>query len=172
MFFNAITYNIICYVRRTDGRGIRRIRLLQKSIAASGIVATTKIVVPQEIDMLNSSQMSYAMIAIEFAHISDKDGAMHSRIDIKCDRSSTTVDIRPPLTELLMKKVMTQQEFDESFSKYHSIHQRGVSKFDLSNSEESISMLYRSLPSTIIKNSTLVRYTRGDWDRNEYLFCI
>ena len=56
----------------------------------SGVVPTTRTVIPQEIDMLNNSQKSYAIVDLEFAQTSDKDGAIVARFDVvKCDRSST-----------------------------------------------------------------------------------
>lgn len=156
--------------KRTDGRGIRRIKLLQRKVSTSGVIPTSRVVIPQEIDMLNSSQMSYAMVGLEFAQVSDKDGAILSRFDIKCDRSSTSVDIRPPLAELLTvnRNQMSIADFDESMQKMHGIHQQAVIKFDLSSiSEESgsgISSLYKQLPSRILNVSTLTLVGKKEWN--------
>ena len=108
--------------------------------------------------------MSYAMVGLEFAQVSDKDGAILSRFDIKCDRSSTSVDIHPPVAELLIgnKNGMSIADFDETLHKMHGIHQQVASKFDLSSISEGggsdISLLYSQLPSRILNVSTLVSF--------------
>ncbi len=135
---------------------------MQRSVSSSGAIPTTRTVLPQEIDMLNTSQISYAMIGLEFAQNSDKDGAFHSRFDIKCDRSSTSVDIHTPLAELLVGNEMSISDFDESMQKLHGIHQHAISKFELSLSSQK----YEELPSKILKASTLTLVGNKKWKNN------
>jgi hypothetical protein len=131
---------------------------MQRKVTTSGAIPTTRIMIPQEIDMLKSSQVSYAMVGVEFAQVSEKDGSMLARFDIKCDRSSTSVDIRPPLAELLIGKQMNMSDFNQSMQALHGIHQRAVSKFNLSSSKGSVSSIYDELPSKIMKSSNLVSF--------------
>ena len=70
-----------------------------------------------------------------------------------------SVDIRPALAELLTGSQMSSSEFDEAMQKSHGIHQRAVSKFDISSSEGTTSSLYDRLPSAIVKASKFVSYT-------------
>ena len=142
---------------------------MQRNVSSSGTIPTTRAIIPQEIDILNSSQISFAMIGLEFAQHSDKDGAFHTRFDIKCDRSSTSVDIRPPLAELLLEsKIMSIVDFDESMQKMHGIHQQAMSKFELSPSSKgsSISLMHEKLPVKILKASTLVLVGNKKWKNN------
>lgn len=153
--------------RRTDGLGIRRIRLLQRKVTASGAVPITRMMIPQEIDMLKSAQMSYAMVGIEFAQVSDKDGAMVARFDFKCDRSSTSVDIRTPLAELLVGKEKTSiSDFSQSMQKLHGIHQRALCSIDLTSSGGSVSSRYDELPAKILKSSNLSLVGDKEWNNN------
>jgi len=149
--------------RRTDGRGIRRIRLMQRKVATNGTIPTTRTAIPQEIDILNSSQISYAMVGLEFAQVSDKDGATLARFDVKCDRSSNSIDIRPPLAELLVGSKMKSSDFDEAMQKLHGIHQRAVSKFDSSSIEGEVSEFYDDLPVKILKASNLTMVGKKKW---------
>lgn len=146
--------------RRTDGLGIRRIRIMQRNVPTSGSIPTTKVVIPQEIDILNTSQLSYAITGLEFAQATDKENTIHARFDIKCDRSSTSVDISPPLAELLIetKQTWSVSKFDETIQKSHGIHQQVKCKIELSSLKKasSIATLYQKLPSKILKVSTLV----------------
>ncbi len=132
---------------------------MQRKVTTNGVIPTTRTAIPQEIDMLNTSQISYAMVGLEFAQVSDKDGAILARFDVKCDRSSTSIDIRPPLAELLIRSAITISDFDDAMQKLHGIHQRAVSKFDSSSIEErEVSTFYDDLPLKILKASNLVSH--------------
>ena len=131
---------------------------MQRKVTNNGTVPTTRTAIPQEIDMLNSSELSYAMVGLEFAQVSEKDGAILARFDVKCDRSSTSIDIRPPLAELLVGSTSAKEisDFDETMQQLQGIHQRTISKIDSSSIKGEVSTFYDDLPSKILKASTLV----------------
>ena len=156
-FFIDAYLIVLClnFHRRSDGRAIRRIRFMQRSVSSSNIVPATKVMIPQEIDMLNKSQLSFVIIGIEFAQASDKDGALLARFDVKCDRSTTSVDINPPLAELIVRNKLDIVEFDKAMGKLHGIHQRTESRFDIPPS------VFDKLPSKILKASNLVSISKS-----------
>ncbi len=112
--------------------------------------------IPQEIDTLDTSQVSYAMVGIEFAQTSDKESAIQSRFDVKCDRSTTSFDLRPPLAELLTANKMKQSQFASAVANLQGIHQRAVTKINLSKNQTDFSSDYDGLPSKIAKATNLV----------------
>ena len=136
---------------------IRRIKLLQRT-AAGNSVSIIRTVIPQELDVLEKSHMSLTILGLEFAHTSDKDGVMQARFDVKCDRSTTTVDIRPPLAELITPNHDVEaSDFCAAIDKLQGIHQRAVTKIDLSKKSMDLSSAYKDLPSQITKATNLVR---------------
>ncbi len=144
---------------RSDGRPIRRIHLMKKKVTNSGVVPTTRIIVPQEISTLEASKVSHAIVGLEFAHASDKEGATYAKFDVKCDRGTTTVDICPPLAELIQPMEMTKEQFDTKSNGMHGIHQR--SKAAISLSTDGIKKRLKRLPSKIQKVSAMVSDTNG-----------
>ena len=140
--------------KRSDGRAIRRINLMQKKVTKSGVVPTTRVGLPQEISSLDSSKVSHATICLEFAHASDKDGALLAKFDVKCDRGATPIDIRPPLAETARPNKMSLEEFDSAISKLNGIHQQAKAKFNLSSSD--LKMNLKQIPTKILKASNMV----------------
>uniref|UniRef100_A0A7S3Q5N7 Clathrin/coatomer adaptor adaptin-like N-terminal domain-containing protein n=1 Tax=Chaetoceros debilis TaxID=122233 RepID=A0A7S3Q5N7_9STRA len=84
---------------RTDGRSIRRIHLMKRNNTQSGIIPTTRIIVPQEISSLDSAKISSAFVGLEFAQVTYKKGAISAKFDVKCDSGTMLIDISPPLGE-------------------------------------------------------------------------
>ena len=146
-------------VRRNDGKVLRRIRLMQKKIQNSNIVATTRVLLPQEISLLPPAKVSYAMVGIEFANASDKDGAMMARFDAKCDRSTSAFDVQSPLSELLLKSIYSRADFDERIKTMGGVHQSAKSSFLLTaSSGESVANKYNKLPAKICKFVNIVSH--------------
>ena len=130
---------------------------MQKKVQSSNVVATARVVLPQEISLLPVSKVSYAMVGIEFEKASDKDGSMMTKFDAKCDRSSTVLDLQPPLSELLIKSKCNRVDFDAKIKKLGGVHQSAKSSFTLkSNGGESVASQYNKLPAKICKFINIV----------------
>jgi len=125
--------------RRSDKQVLRRIKLFQTSTSTKTTIPTTRVSLPPEIPLLQHSQVSYTILTLQFASPSDKEGAVHAKFDVKSDRGSTAMSIRPPLGEMLGSwngmaggsggpEVM---EFDEALERLQGIHQRSTASFSL-----------------------------------------
>jgi len=139
--------------KREDGRAIRRIRLLQKKFAKSGVVPTTRISIPQEIASLGSFKVSFATVGLEFAQASDKDGTILAKFDVKCDRGITPVELCPPLAETLQEFNMPRSDFDAASRKLHGIHQQAKVSFTLPSAN--VESYYKRIPKRVLKCSNL-----------------
>ena len=142
--------------KRNDGRAIRRINLLQKKTSKSGVIPTTRIIVPQEIASLDSSKVSFATVGLEFAKASDKDGAILAKFDVRCDRGTTPIEICPPLAETLQEFKMSRSDFDAASTKLRGIHQQAKASFNLpSGSGGNVKSYYKRIPKRVLKSSNL-----------------
>ena len=112
---------------RTDMGVLRRVRIVSRS-TTSGYVGPKRTAVPPEIAALGKDQMTVAIVGLEFASMSDREGSLQARLDIKSDRGSNPLDLRPPLTELVQPLLLNGNAFDENLSRMQGF-QRVVSKF-------------------------------------------
>jgi hypothetical protein len=103
--------------KRADGLAIRRIKFIQKRTGGTGYVDTAKIMLPQEISSLDSGKICLVLIGIQFSNPSDKDGAMVAKFDVKCDRSTNAIEIKPPLAEMVQNASITHIEAFEKLAK-------------------------------------------------------
>ncbi len=117
--------------KRSDRKAIRRIHLAQRKVTTSGTVPTTRVKIPQEISSLDSSKISLAVIGLESAQASSKDGSILAKFDVKCDRGTTQIEIRPPLAETIQPIYMAKSEFVSLADKMHDIHQRSEALLSL-----------------------------------------
>lgn len=134
MGFNPKNAAVVCVQfkfenKRNDHCAVRRIRLMPKNVSKSNVIPTTRTYLPMEISTLENSKLSYAIVGIEFAQASDKDGAMMAKFDIKCDRGTTPIDICPPLAEMIRPVHLSRQEFDTAIEKLQGIHQQTMASF-------------------------------------------
>ena len=107
--------------------------------------------------LLPTSKGSYAIVGIEFANASDKDSAMMTRFDAKCDRSTTAFDTQPALSELLVESKYSRADFDAKVKKLGGVHQSAKSSFLLApSSGESVANKYNKLPANICKFINIV----------------
>lgn len=136
--------------RRTDGRSIRRIRLVQRSITHKSAIPTSRVVLPQVIGELKESQLCYEFMALQFQRITDKDDAFMSQFDVKSDRGSNPIVISTPICELLKPVKMTSTEFDSASHKLQGIHQRMSSKLSCVDDQT-----WKTLPSKVCKVAQL-----------------
>ena len=140
--------------KRSDGRAIRRIHLMQKKVTKSGIIPTSRISIPQEISSLESMKVSSAIIGLEFAQASDKEGALLAKFDLKCDRGTTPIDICPPLAETVKPSPISVEKFDESIMKLQGIHQQSKATFNVPLSD--LKSFKKQVESNILKATSMV----------------
>ena len=112
---------------RMDTGVLRRVRIVSRS-TTSGYVGPKRTAVPPEIAALGKDQMTVAMVGLEFASVSDREGSLQARWDIKSDRGSNPLDLRPPLTELVRPFELNVKTFDDNMSRMQGF-QRVVSNF-------------------------------------------
>ena len=112
---------------RMDTGVLRRVRIVSRS-TTSGYVGPKRTAVPPEIAALGKDQMTLAIVGLEFASVSDREGSLQARWDIKSDRGSNPLDLRPPLTELVRPFELNVKTFDDNMSRMQGF-QRVVSNF-------------------------------------------
>jgi len=143
--------------RRTDGSLLRRIRLIQRGVSGSGIHSLHRVKLPQEVGALKQDKKCTLMLGLEFGTNSEKDGNLTAKFDVKSDRGSISIAIRPPLGEMLVPCKMSRDEFNAFVEKMQGIHQRSVHSFSLQNNVRGKTILdqYDSLPDVINKHANL-----------------
>lgn len=114
---------------RTDLGTLRRVRVVSRS-TTSGNIGPKRSVLPQEILALNKDMMTMVILGVEFASASDRNGTLQARFDLKSDRGSHPLDLRPPLTELVKPLVLNASAFDENMNRLQGF-QRVTSKFTI-----------------------------------------
>jgi len=157
---------------RSDEKALRRVRFVNRSSCGSGIVSTTRVFVPQEIELLKYSQVCYLMLGLEFASCSDKDGAIQARFDVKSHCGSAEMMICPPLGEMLKPCDMISSDFDVAVNKLKGIHQRSVAPLSLiPDVGGTIEEKFKDLPAKIIKAANLTPINnRLSWNGNQCNF--
>ena len=150
---NLICYLLLLYNRRPDGT-LRHIRIVHRGGTSSGIISPSKVITPPEIPVLKKGMVSTLFIGITFASATDRDGVTVAKFDVKSDRGTTSIEVRPSLGDLLLNdtKCLSQSDFDTAVSSLHGI-QRITSTFTLSPMNEDV---FNNLPSTILQHLNLV----------------
>lgn len=98
------------------------------------------------------------MLGLEFVQKSDKDKVFLSKLEVKSDRGTNAIEIRPPLAEASLPHRMKRADFDAAASRLQGITQRTVSSFTLEAANgKSIQQLHADLPTTVVKNANLYR---------------
>lgn len=87
--------------RRTDVGTLRHVRIVHRRGASGGTISPSKVILPPEISVLKQGQTSSIFIGITFESATDRDGVAVAKFDVKSDRGSTSIDIRPSIGELL-----------------------------------------------------------------------
>lgn len=142
---------------RSDSGILRRVRIVQRSAGGVGYLAPRRVIVPQEIVSLKQGQSSTVMLWLQFSEVSDKDRFFLSKLEIKSDRGSTPVEIRPSLGENLLPCRMNQSQFEAALGRLKRMAQPTVASFSLasSSSGRSIRQLHEALPTVIVKEAQL-----------------
>ncbi len=141
-------------LRRPDGT-LRHVRIVHRGGKSSGIISPSKVVTPPEIPALKKGMASTVFIGITFASATDRDGVTVAKFDVKSDRGTTSIEVRPTLGELLnddVPKTTSQTDFDTRMFALQGI-QRISSTFTLSPMSDDT---FKNLPSTIRKHLNLV----------------
>ncbi len=133
--------------RKTDGSTLRRIRILPKS-SSGGAFAVKKTLLPPDVAELKVGQMANAIICLEFASASNREGDMVARFDVKASTGGgIPMELKPSLGDLLTpQKAMSVSDFDASMNRLQGF-QRVTSTFQSSHLE--------SVPQTIVKSAAL-----------------
>mmetsp|Transcript_37605 Transcript_37605/g.65975 ORF Transcript_37605/g.65975 Transcript_37605/m.65975 type:complete len:1393 (-) Transcript_37605:32-4210(-) len=145
---------------RTDTGTLRHVRIVHRGGTSGGIISPSRVITPPEIPALKKGMASTVFIGLTFASASDRDGVAVAKFDVKSDRGSTSIEVRPTLGELLnddATKTTSQPEFDAAISGLHGI-QRISMTFTLSPMNDAN---YNSLPSTILQHLNLKQI--GKW---------
>jgi len=146
--------NIVCVQlqftnEKSDLSSIRRIRVLPRS-SATGAYASKKILCPSEIMELKANQTTRACLVIEFASMSNREGDLVGRIEVKQGYGGTVpIDIKPPLGELLRppEKNISVDEFDRTMTRMQG--------FQRVESSYTTSLPMASVVESLLKHSSL-----------------
>lgn len=147
--------------RRTDAGVLRRVRIIQRS-NTTGSIGTRQVVIPQEIVALKKGEMTTATLGMSFQTASDRDGALQARFDFKSDRSSSAVDIRPTIGDMLRPCRMSAEDFQSNVNALQGFS-RVVSKLQVDSKS------YDALPRSIMKHAALTPLDRKvAWKDSEF----
>ncbi|KAL7544429.1 hypothetical protein ACHAWF_007809, partial [Thalassiosira exigua] len=145
---------------RLDSGTLRHVRIVHRGGTSGGVISPSKAVTPPEIPALKKGMASTVFIGLTFSSASDRDGGMVAKFDVKSDRGTTSIEIRPTLGELLQDEVKTigQSDFDAAANALQGI-QRISSTFTLSPFSKEA---FTNLPGIILQHLNLKQI--GDWD--------
>ena len=103
---------------------LRRIKLIQRTSNT-----LQKAILPLEISALNKNQSSSTFLILSFLPTNNL-SSLCARFDVKSDKGSASIDIRPPLCEMLGPLKLKESEFDTFTKKLSGPHQKMTSKFE------------------------------------------
>jgi AP-3 complex subunit beta len=135
---------------------VRRLRILQRASASgtSSSIAPRKMLLPPEIDQLKKGQTVDHIVAIEFASVSDREGAMLAKLEVKFSTGGIPVEIKPSLCDLLLPCFRSVADFDQAVARLQGF-QRVDTRFPMSDDSQAqrdtlMSRLMRTAPWTMI----------------------
>jgi AP-3 complex subunit beta len=162
---STVTIQVRFENRRSDFGVLRRIKIIQRS-AASGAIAPRRVVFPPEISALEKGKMAMLVLGVEFTASSDKDGSMHGKFEVKSDKGSSPLDVRPPLGELLQPVKMSKNEFEGYIQRLQGFN-RVSSSFKLTGGENA----RIDLPKKLLKKAALTALNKDmKWKDNKFHF--
>ncbi len=143
---------------RTDVGSLRHVRIVHRSGKSGGSISPSKVIVPQEISVLKNGQASIVFIGITFESATDRDGVALAKFDVKSDRGSTSIEIRPSIGEML-DTPPKNIDFDAATAGFEGNKFLMISSsFSLpSNNDET----FMSVPTKILKHLYLRQI--GEW---------
>jgi len=110
--------------KRKDFMSLRRIKLIQRTSST-----LRRAILPLEISALNKNQSSSTFLILVFSP-SSSPSSLSARFDVKSDKGTTAIDIRPPLSEMLGSLRLNESEFDAILGKMSAPHQKITLAFD------------------------------------------
>jgi len=140
-----------CFRRSDDGL-IRRIRLGLRSSSHVANDPVKQVTVPQEVPMLKPGEMSIVHVIVEYYAVSTKEGALLVKLELKCDKGSFPIEIRPPLGELMNPLRMDDLDFDSACKRFHGVHH----KSEATLSSISAKVISNDLPNKILSVANMV----------------
>merc|ERR1712194_63563 len=155
---------------RTEAGTLRHVRIVHRGGTSRGIIFPTKVITPPEFPVLKKGMASTVFIGIAFSSASDRDGVVLAKFDVKSDRGTNSVEVRPTLGELLKDetpKTTSQSDFDVATSRLHGI-QCISSPFTLPMPMNDSN--FKNLPSTILQHLNLKQI--GGWTRKGKAFFV
>jgi len=143
---------------RTDVGSLRHVRIVHRRGASGGSISPSKVILPPEISVLKKGQASIVFIGITFETATDRDGVALAKFDVKSDRGSTSIEIRPSIGEML-DTPPKNIDFDAATSGFEG------NKFLMISSSFSLSPIndekFKSVPTKILKQLYLRQI--GEW---------
>jgi hypothetical protein len=140
--------------RRSDDGLIRRIRL---GLRSSGTVVNNpvkQVILPQELPVLKPGEMSIVSIIVEYFAVSTKEGALSVKLELKSDRGSFPLEIRPPLGELMTPLRMSEIDFESACKRFHSVHHKSEAVLSTVSFSREVS---KGIPNKILTVANMVR---------------
>lgn len=110
--------------RRSDDGLIRRIRMNVRSSGNAVNNLVKKVILPQEVPILKTGEMTIVNVIVEYFAISTKDGALSVKLELKSDKGSFPLEIRPPLGELMIPLRINETDFDFACKRFHGVHHK------------------------------------------------
>jgi len=165
---NPSNSNTICVQlefsnKKSDATPIRRIKVLPRS-GSIGAHATKKTLCPSEIMEVKANQSTNATLIFEFASMSNREGEIVGRIEVKQGYGGgVPVEFKPSLGELLRpsRETLSVQEFDAGMSRMQGF-QRVESRY-------TTSLPITSVPIAVSKSSSLQPIADGKFSSDNTL---
>lgn len=165
--------NVVCVQlqfgnKKTDGNALRRIRILPKSGGSSGAFALKKALIPPgDIAELKCGQVVNLIIGLEFASVSNREGDLVARFDIKTSTGGgIPIELRPTLGDLLVCPNLPPSvtEFDAAMNRLQGF-QRVTATFQSSSPSH-----LDTIPNAILKSAALTPVGKTKWQNNQLRF--
>jgi AP-3 complex subunit beta len=143
---------------------IRHIRILQRASATSNasVIGPRKMVLPLPIDELPAHRKTECLVGIEFLSISDRDGSLLAKLDVKFGSNGTAaIDIKPSIGDVLLPCQRSVQEFDSAVHRMQGFN-RAVASFVIPPASSRLEVPARILSRaalTLVHESTVASST-------------
>ena len=122
-----------------------------------GSISPNQFVAPPEVGALKKNQSSTIVLGLGFARVLDRDRSLLARLEIKSDRGTNAIEIRPPLGEMLRPCRVGSDDFKGLFERMHGIHQRTTASISLTPAAgTTMRENWNVLPLQIQKHANLV----------------
>eukprot|EP00548_Thalassiothrix_antarctica_P014824 CAMPEP_0194176076 /NCGR_PEP_ID=MMETSP0154-20130528/10063_1 /TAXON_ID=1049557 /ORGANISM="Thalassiothrix antarctica, Strain L6-D1" /LENGTH=1487 /DNA_ID=CAMNT_0038890141 /DNA_START=352 /DNA_END=4815 /DNA_ORIENTATION=+ len=146
------------------GSVLRRIRFIVRNSPAAGRIGLQQSVVPPEITTLKKGKMTICILGLVFASLSNREGTLQAKFDLKSGRGSTPLDIRPSLVELVKPLTMDVPMFEQNIHRLRGF-QRITSDFTIPSAATNTDYI----PRMILKQVALRPLDEQSWTNNKTL---